>query len=521
MGKERLRNRKWLFFRSHSRSHTSPLVAKAIASESEGSDGYARAPGTSTRSKDDEKFVYLPLDLKQRSLRLIRVRRDRTFDGHIECDIRHASISETYVCLSYVWGPKTPTQSIMIAGRPFEVRQNLWNFLHASSKQQVLTSVWFWIDAVCIDQANVSERNHQVQQMGQIYGNAKGVISWLGSSPRIARILARECEEGSVSQKEARAAFQGSPYWRRAWITQEVALARNLAVMAGDTALDMDSAINLLHKFRLPYYETMISSDKGPREFRDPTKWVEYKGRSLVFLLDKFTLKECELFHDVIYSLLALCGDGSGLKVNYAHSRHDIVMHVVYNCKRSCCLCSFIAIADALNLDQFGRLDHVWNQARFDSLPFLECTVSISEPPNDSGQADLLYVRPKDVCTSMKWSFQRWYSLHGSKLSVGQAEHPFGLSIVQMHTQDVLLRGRAGIREPPSLELSDKGDSRIVWFSLLSLMDLTLICNSVRRSIRFCPRVESVDTPAEGLHGALPWRICPEFVEYMETRQLQ
>lgn len=38
----------------------------------------------------------------------------------------------------------------------------------------------FWIDAICIDQDDPSERNHQVQMMSRIYTRAKEVCIWLG-----------------------------------------------------------------------------------------------------------------------------------------------------------------------------------------------------------------------------------------------------------------------------------------------------------------------------------------------------
>lgn len=37
-----------------------------------------------------------------------------------------------------------------------------------------------WIDALCIDQRNVEERNQQVRQKDQIYSRAAGVLVWLG-----------------------------------------------------------------------------------------------------------------------------------------------------------------------------------------------------------------------------------------------------------------------------------------------------------------------------------------------------
>jgi len=39
---------------------------------------------------------------------------------------------------------------------------------------------YLWIDALCIDQENVTERSHQVNLMGTIYKSAKRVLVWLG-----------------------------------------------------------------------------------------------------------------------------------------------------------------------------------------------------------------------------------------------------------------------------------------------------------------------------------------------------
>jgi hypothetical protein len=39
---------------------------------------------------------------------------------------------------------------------------------------------FFWVDAICIDQANTQERGHQVSIMRAIYEGAQSVIVWLG-----------------------------------------------------------------------------------------------------------------------------------------------------------------------------------------------------------------------------------------------------------------------------------------------------------------------------------------------------
>lgn len=39
-----------------------------------------------------------------------------------------------------------------------------------------------WTDAVCIDQANMVERNVQVPKMNKMYGHAENVCVWIGES---------------------------------------------------------------------------------------------------------------------------------------------------------------------------------------------------------------------------------------------------------------------------------------------------------------------------------------------------
>jgi len=62
--------------------------------------------------------------------------------------------------------------------KPVKVRKNLWwalQYLQRGHDQRVL-----WIDALCYDQADISERNHQVRHMNQIYSAATTVLVWLG-----------------------------------------------------------------------------------------------------------------------------------------------------------------------------------------------------------------------------------------------------------------------------------------------------------------------------------------------------
>jgi hypothetical protein len=78
-----------------------------------------------------------------------------------------------------MWGPPEPCETIIVNGKPFVVRQNLFDFL--GNVQTIVTPTnRSWIDAVCIDQTNVLESNHQIQQMGLIYSEAQCVDIWPG-----------------------------------------------------------------------------------------------------------------------------------------------------------------------------------------------------------------------------------------------------------------------------------------------------------------------------------------------------
>lgn len=122
-------------------------------------------------------FEHEPLDKGRASFRLLTLLPSSS-DGIIRCSLRHASLlSEerpVYAAVSYAWGPKetvTSMKRILVNGKEFPVRQNLWFFLDRLSanvsKGHEIEDLW--IDAICIDQNTLHERNHQVRLMKTIY----------------------------------------------------------------------------------------------------------------------------------------------------------------------------------------------------------------------------------------------------------------------------------------------------------------------------------------------------------------
>lgn len=98
-------------------------------------------------------------------IRLLRILPTST-EQEVQCEIRSGTTAEHYICLSYCWGG-IDLCSITLNGLPTKIWRNLYHFLREATRRGI--NHWLWIDALCINQSNVAERNHQVKHMASIY----------------------------------------------------------------------------------------------------------------------------------------------------------------------------------------------------------------------------------------------------------------------------------------------------------------------------------------------------------------
>lgn len=129
----------------------------------------------------NEAQVHPTIDLSCQQIRLFEL--TSTTGASVIEGVFHLvtlSASLNYVALSYAWGTPGKRKSIRVGGKCLAISQNLWWFLHSLDSSKMERLDLFWIDAVCINQRNVLERNHQVGLMKQIYSNFAKVILWLG-----------------------------------------------------------------------------------------------------------------------------------------------------------------------------------------------------------------------------------------------------------------------------------------------------------------------------------------------------
>ncbi|KAL1602386.1 hypothetical protein SLS60_005802 [Paraconiothyrium brasiliense] len=171
-------------------------------------------------------------------------------------------VVDEYEAISYVWGDPTVTEVITCNDVAINVTTNLADALRSfrfTNKKRVL-----WADAICINQQDIEERGSQVQRMDQVYMKAKHVLAWLGRDPDI---LAKECFyriEETNKYLDSRFidkppetlpkshpicqdrkswlpvdTFLKLPYFRRVWVVQEVALAKDCELWWGTEHLSV------------------------------------------------------------------------------------------------------------------------------------------------------------------------------------------------------------------------------------------------------------------------------------------
>lgn len=298
-------------------------------------------------------FQHQTLDRDNPSIRLLRVLPNLNKDGYTQCQIANEKVdAASYMCLSYTWGKHNPSRWIVLNDKRALVRLNLWSFLDVARAKYPLQ--WIWIDALCIDQSNIKERNHQVGQMGKIYSMANNVVVWLGDNADLAALFRTAAHSFPADVDFHR--ILASPalgwqvlvrhkYWGRAWITQEIALSKKCSLLASDTELNV-SKLTQLCEYAVLLGNQMSTKSRRYLEHIRGDRLIQ-KG-SLIDLLNSFPEQGCSIARDRMYSLLSLATEGSHIHVDYGASTKDFLFGIVRACAPSMCLCSFVLIAEVV-----------------------------------------------------------------------------------------------------------------------------------------------------------------------------
>ncbi|CAI6099682.1 unnamed protein product, partial [Clonostachys chloroleuca] len=208
----------------------------------------------------------------------------------IECSIVLMDLKDSpaFDAMSHTWGdPMTvfdtviqvsskadwaaPAFEIICDGKPVSVSSNLYTMLlalrhicsgHQGAGNDICFTKRFWIDALCINQADIDEKSQQIMMMSRIYNCVTCVFIWLGGEDDETGRVLQDLHNLANLDKERRSLINtfildvniykklGIPaisvdgwveiykFYNRAWfsrscIVREVGLAKQTAVICG------------------------------------------------------------------------------------------------------------------------------------------------------------------------------------------------------------------------------------------------------------------------------------------------
>jgi hypothetical protein len=221
------------------------------------------------------------------------------------------------------------------------------------SFRQMKQPTLLWADAVCINQANFGERSQQVALMAMIFKRAVRVLGWLGEGnettsiamehlrhlsaladqfsiescealhvkgiPRFSGTLEAGFDIADTALRKKVATVYSQAWFRRKWIAQEIALAREIVLYVGSEMIDWASftkatslfngALERVETYRdktpvraLPFIVTRILYRNTSEDaFEVDTPYSRF-GRRMYVL----RYLQCKDEHDHVYALMGL-----------------------------------------------------------------------------------------------------------------------------------------------------------------------------------------------------------------------
>ncbi|KAI1541700.1 heterokaryon incompatibility protein [Pyrenophora tritici-repentis] len=252
-------------------------------------------------------LLYKLLDETKDEFRLLSLAPNADPDSAITCRLFTANLAEvpSYTALSYVWGDPTITKPIFVNDIEVQVTVNLEAALRRI--REVHETVIIWVDALCINQSDVYERNAQVTRMRELYSKARLVYAWLGEDTdgtveavfqhmsEVSSHFGSQIEEmdnffeevleyveSHLGQKARKSIFESyrtgalsvsealwedidhfvcRPYWQRIWIQQELLLPPKVLLLCGNT--EFTAYYNAADSYVL-WYKAKIAFTSNP-----------------------------------------------------------------------------------------------------------------------------------------------------------------------------------------------------------------------------------------------------------------
>ena len=139
----------------------------------------------------EELYRSYPIPRDSRCIRLLWMARPSASepdDGPVKIDLKVVNFEEgydfRYIALSYIWGAPDNENFVILCGTTaIPVTKNCHSLLRLIRQRMARVedvSFAIWIDAICINQNDQREKEHQIPMMDFIYSKANIVVAWLG-----------------------------------------------------------------------------------------------------------------------------------------------------------------------------------------------------------------------------------------------------------------------------------------------------------------------------------------------------
>ncbi|KAF5562816.1 heterokaryon incompatibility het-6 [Fusarium phyllophilum] len=173
---------------------------------------------------------------------------------HAELVVHEDGRSPQYESTSYTWAGENGDSSKcrpLYIGRYWDVvlqTQNCW-FMLQSLRLPIGTRA-IWVDAICINQNDIEERDSQVMKMSQMYKNCHRVVVYLGPDmatfipagyPAQKELVLANSELSTGMSPDSFRELLCRRYFSRIRVVQELVLAKRVAFQIGDSEYWMNS----------------------------------------------------------------------------------------------------------------------------------------------------------------------------------------------------------------------------------------------------------------------------------------
>jgi Heterokaryon incompatibility protein (HET) len=321
--------------------------------------------------------------LAHNEIRLLRIHHGLEKDD-LSCSLeklRLEAADQQYTAISYAWGPsEDPHFTCYVGHLAFPVRQNANNVLRTLRKAD--GDVRVWLDSICINQNDKTEKNSQICLMHQIYKQAEKTAIWLGEADDLTEQIVNYANtldvrkfmeefkssiifnEGTksfildevASHQDKATLVNGiarlfrAEWFSRVWIRQEAAVGRDPYALRGPHIISWAQLTTLAFLFKprltmvwpdwtdfrlgeiLSTLDTIYAIENY--RIREMTETGTIRSNPLFYHVVQARSSHCEMPHDKVYAISSMASDKfrdsneAFLKPNYHLSWQEIYANV-------------------------------------------------------------------------------------------------------------------------------------------------------------------------------------------------